>query len=199
MGAPSVSHKMHVDPKELVAKLSLKQKLCLRLVLEHKTSKEMAINLHVSSHAIDMRIRTAMTTLGVSSRMDAAIMLQQVEQVGVDSRNVYGPPDMASVAYVSDHHQHGLTSLSEGAPGGKRFDDVTCIDRAQNPPTGVNCQTLDKPDVWDVLCASLTIETHDRKPRFLLRRVLLVLFIVVISLFSFSSFIFAMKLVATWS
>lgn len=182
----------------LASKLSPKQKQCLRLVLQHKTSKEMAKELGVTSHAVDMRLRTAMAALGVSSRLEAANILARAEKVDIDSRFVYRTPDMALSSHVADHQQHGLTSLSERTKDRSCLDNAERISPAYNQSSGDDCQTFDKPDVWDVLCNNFIVGTGDGKPGFVIRRMLFVFTIVVASLFSFSSFVFAMKLLATW-
>ena len=55
------------------------QRDCLRLVFRHMTSKDIARTLNVSPHTVDMRLRTAMKTLGVDSRIDAARLLVAFE------------------------------------------------------------------------------------------------------------------------
>ncbi|WP_254305486.1 helix-turn-helix transcriptional regulator [Sphingopyxis sp. BSNA05] len=48
------------------------QRDCLRLVLAHLNSKEIARELGVSPHTVDQRLRTAMRILNVQSRFEAA-------------------------------------------------------------------------------------------------------------------------------
>jgi DNA-binding CsgD family transcriptional regulator len=48
------------------------QRDCLRLVLAHHNSKEIARQLGVSPHTVDQRLRTAMRILNVQSRFEAA-------------------------------------------------------------------------------------------------------------------------------
>lgn len=48
------------------------QRDCLRLVLAHLNSKEIARELGVSPHTVDQRLRTAMRILDVQSRFEAA-------------------------------------------------------------------------------------------------------------------------------
>lgn len=61
--------------KDSISKLSEGQLACLRLVLVRSSSKEIARDLGISSHTVDQRLRTAMRTLGVSSRFEAARMI----------------------------------------------------------------------------------------------------------------------------
>jgi DNA-binding CsgD family transcriptional regulator len=58
-----------------VARLTEGQRLCLLLVAEHRSSKEIARHLGISSHTVDQRIRTALKTLGVRQRAHAARLL----------------------------------------------------------------------------------------------------------------------------
>jgi DNA-binding CsgD family transcriptional regulator len=64
-----------------VGRLSEGQKDCLRLVLAHMTSKEIARRLGVSSHTVDQRLRYAIRTLGARTRMQAALKLSEAEHV----------------------------------------------------------------------------------------------------------------------
>lgn len=52
--------------------LTARQLECLRLIVEHKTSKEIARELGLSSHAIDARVKRILASLNVSSRDEAA-------------------------------------------------------------------------------------------------------------------------------
>jgi DNA-binding CsgD family transcriptional regulator len=55
-----------------VSKLSQGQIDCLLLVDRHASSKEIAVRLGISPHTVDQRIRTALETLGVERRGEAA-------------------------------------------------------------------------------------------------------------------------------
>ena len=65
--------------EDRIAKLTEKQRACLRLVLMHKSSKEIARELGLQVDAVDQRIKTAMKTLGVQSRVEAARLLAETE------------------------------------------------------------------------------------------------------------------------
>lgn len=60
-----------------VAKLTEGQLDCLRLVAQHMSSKEIAVELNISPHTVDQRIRHALHTLGVSRRSQAARIVAQ--------------------------------------------------------------------------------------------------------------------------
>ncbi len=55
------------------------QKDCLRLVMQHFSSKEIARKLVLSPHTVDKRLKMAAAILGVSSRVDAARILAELE------------------------------------------------------------------------------------------------------------------------
>lgn len=82
----------------LVAKLSDGQRECLRRVLRHQTSKDIARDLGVSPHTVDQRLRVAAKTLGVASRIEAALVLAGHENAGPELYQpaVYQSSDIAS-------------------------------------------------------------------------------------------------------
>jgi len=84
---------------KLVAQLTDGQRDCLRLVFNHQTSKDIARILGVSPHTVDMRLRTSMKVLGVTSRIEAArVLMQEETRLGLcaDAYQplIYQSPDM---------------------------------------------------------------------------------------------------------
>ena len=73
-----------------LAQLTDGQRDCLRLVYQHMKSKDIARVLGVSPHTVDMRLRTAMKTLSVASRIEAARLLV-LEEAGGAGADVYQP------------------------------------------------------------------------------------------------------------
>lgn len=65
--------------EERLARLTDKQRQCLRLVYAHLSSKEIAPRLGVEPGTVDQYIKAAMRTLGVSDRRAAAKMLAEHE------------------------------------------------------------------------------------------------------------------------
>lgn len=65
-----------MDPIE---QLTEPQRECLRMVLQHHNSKEIALRLGVSPSAVDKRIERAVQVLGATSRFAAARMLADAE------------------------------------------------------------------------------------------------------------------------
>ncbi|MDB5686576.1 MAG: LuxR family transcriptional regulator, partial [Rhizorhabdus sp.] len=56
---------------ECIAKLSEGQRACLRRVLMHMSSKDIARELDISPHTVDQRLRVAIQTLGAANRFEA--------------------------------------------------------------------------------------------------------------------------------
>lgn len=65
-----------------LARLTENEKICLRRRLLPQTAKEMAIELGVSPHAVEKRLKMARTKLGLSSSLQAARMLAAAEGYG---------------------------------------------------------------------------------------------------------------------
>lgn len=77
-----------------IARLTDKEKECLRRRLRPQTAKEMAIELGVSPHAVEKRLKMARTKLGLSSSLQAARLLVQAES----QPPVPQPSDLAAPA-----------------------------------------------------------------------------------------------------
>ena len=101
---------------QLVGQLTDGQRDCLRLVYAHMTSKDIARALDISPHTVDMRLRTAMKTLGVASRIDAARALVDAEG-GTDAYQplIYQTPDVAGGADVGTMRAPASTTSDEYA------------------------------------------------------------------------------------
>ena len=82
--------------EERLARLTDKQRECLRHVYAHMSSKEIAPLLGVEPGTVDQYIKAAMRTLGVSDRRAAARMLAEHEDRIVQPL-VYQPLDIAIV------------------------------------------------------------------------------------------------------
>jgi DNA-binding CsgD family transcriptional regulator len=64
-----------VEPAERIPQLTPGQRLCLLLVAQHFSSKEIATQVGISPHTVDQRIRSALRTLNVTNRKEAALLL----------------------------------------------------------------------------------------------------------------------------
>lgn len=63
-----------------IARLTDNEKACLRRRLQHQTAKEMALELGISPHAVEKRLKMARTKLGLSSSLEAARLLEASER-----------------------------------------------------------------------------------------------------------------------
>jgi DNA-binding CsgD family transcriptional regulator len=115
--APDDSPAFRLDSEiaQRVGKLSKGQLDALLLVDQHLSSKEIAVELGISSHTVDQRIRGALQVLGVERRSQAARMVAQVH--GPYQRLIHQPP-----------HIEGGQSL--GHPGGAVGFQIRHADRA---------------------------------------------------------------------
>jgi len=82
-----------------VAKLTPGQLDCLLLVDQHWSSKEIAVELKISPHTVDQRIRQALSILGVERRTQAARIVALVK--GPYQRLIHQSP------YIPDEVQTG--------------------------------------------------------------------------------------------
>ncbi|MEY3634271.1 MAG: hypothetical protein RLZZ61_681 [Pseudomonadota bacterium] len=65
------------------------QKACLRLVVQHHTSKEIARTLGISPFTVDQRLDAARRKLNAASRKDAAKIFAALDQSGIYQPFVY--------------------------------------------------------------------------------------------------------------
>lgn len=75
-------------------RLTDKQRDCLRLVYAHKQTKEIARILNLSPDGVTQRIKTAMRTLDVDSRREAAQLLAEAEGLATYPPLVHRPRDI---------------------------------------------------------------------------------------------------------
>lgn len=62
-----------------ITRLTTREKEALRLWLQHRTAKEIAIDLGISHHAVEKRLKMARTKLDAGSSLEAARRLAQSE------------------------------------------------------------------------------------------------------------------------
>ena len=84
---------------ERLNKLSEAQRICLRMVFMHMSSKDIARELGISPHTVDQRLKGAIQTLRVDSRVEAARMLARHEGGGTYQPLVYQSPDIAEAPH----------------------------------------------------------------------------------------------------
>ncbi|RYD93153.1 MAG: LuxR family transcriptional regulator [Sphingomonadales bacterium] len=107
---------------EAINKLTARQRDCLRLVLHHMQSKEIGRELGISPMTVDNHFRSAIQTLGVSNRLEAARLLDSYERgepsqrLTSQPRPVVSPPErpiMRSPANVGDGQGDLVSALRE--------------------------------------------------------------------------------------
>ncbi len=107
---------------EAINKLTSRQRDCLRLVLHHKQSKEIGRELGISPMTVDNHFRSAIQTLGVSSRVEAALLLDSYERDGTSQQLTSQPrivvseresPIMTRPTPVGDGQRETMTALRE--------------------------------------------------------------------------------------
>jgi DNA-binding CsgD family transcriptional regulator len=143
----SANPKESVDIRRLVANLSQGQLDCLLLVDQHWSSKEIAVELGISSHTVDQRIRGALHVLGVECRSQAARMVAQVH--GPYQRLIHQPP------YIEG-------GASPGHPGGAVGIQIRHADRA-GEAGGFGFDTeLSPRSSWSSLPLPFATRSHPR-------------------------------------
>jgi DNA-binding CsgD family transcriptional regulator len=78
-----------------IARLTEQQRICLRHVYAHLTSKEIAPLMGIEPNSVDQHIKAAMRVLDVPDRRSAARMLAEHEQRAEFRPLVYQSPDVA--------------------------------------------------------------------------------------------------------
>lgn len=133
---------------EAITKLTARQRDCLRLVLQHMQSKEIGRQLGISPMTVDNHFRSAIQTLGVSTRLEAARLLEahELEEAGErpsqrltsQPRPVVSglePPIMRSPAIVGDRQEEGVSALREDQVPYRTFREVSFVDFPLPVPT----------------------------------------------------------------
>ena len=80
-----------MEKVDRLARLTEREKICLRQWLQHKSAKEIAIDLGISHHAVEKRLKMARTKLDTASSLHAARMLGEAEGYGQPVANA---PDL---------------------------------------------------------------------------------------------------------
>ncbi|MBJ7499791.1 MAG: helix-turn-helix transcriptional regulator [Sphingopyxis sp.] len=120
----------HSDEFSRWTRLTEKQRACLDLLLERKTSKQIARDLDISKQAVDLRLTTARDTLGAANRDETAIIYARLRQTydRIPCDPVILPPapelvpsdfpdgDPASLLHLNDNLARRVGSRSEGSP-----------------------------------------------------------------------------------
>jgi DNA-binding CsgD family transcriptional regulator len=93
-----------------VARLSEGQRLCLILVGQHLSSKEIALRLGISPHTVDQRVRQSLHILQVEKRGEAARLVASAMRSDDPAyqRLIHQPPYIDAAARTG--HQDGAVS-----------------------------------------------------------------------------------------
>jgi DNA-binding CsgD family transcriptional regulator len=114
------------------------QRDCLRLVLAHLNSKEIARELGVSPHTVDQRLRTAMRILNAQSRFEAARIF-----AAHDHENAYHPL-IYQLSAVEPAGKYAKQNSSAGSNGG---EEAGTTGDAQNADGGGAVMALEKSEI----------------------------------------------------
>ena len=91
----------HSEVEFMLAGLTEKQREVLDLLIEHKTSKEIARQLGISPHTVDQRIQFAKEKLGASSRSEVALLYRRL--VEICGQLTYEDSRMAAAAAFAEN------------------------------------------------------------------------------------------------
>jgi DNA-binding CsgD family transcriptional regulator len=129
---------------------------CLRLVYQHMTSKDIARQLGVSPHTVDMRLRQAIRKLEVSSRIEAARALV-ADELSAENIEEFAAPAI-------DNPASGYQGLTYQAP---EIEDAAEIGRMASPASEeVGAASIRSSDPKQLEHGSLarTLHQHQNKP-----------------------------------
>jgi DNA-binding CsgD family transcriptional regulator len=132
-----------------VEKLNAAQVETLRHVLAHLSSKEIARIMGVSPHTVDERIRRAIRTLGVSTRVEAARMVAARESDSPYQALIYQPSRLGH----ADQTIETVVVPAKTTAGG--FLSIGYPFPTQDRPT--NTHGLRERILWPILIAFGTI------------------------------------------
>ena len=97
-----------------IARLTAKQREVLDLLIQHKTSKEIARRLEISPYTVDQRINFAKDKLGARTRGEAAVAYRRlVETCG---HSIYGESGIGIAEAEGDYPGGAQVPLPESAP-----------------------------------------------------------------------------------
>jgi DNA-binding CsgD family transcriptional regulator len=137
------------DQGQGVEKLSAAQVETLRHVLAHRNSKEIARIMGVSPHTVDERIRRAIRTLGVSTRVEAARLVAAQDSDSTYQTLIYQPPELGPAEPSAQTPPIPATAASGG------FLSIGYPFPTRDRPT--NTHGLRERILWPILIAFGTI------------------------------------------
>ena len=78
MGLEAIDESM----RAAIRRLTMAERECLKRCLSHQTAKQMALDLGISPHAVEKRLKMARAKLGLSSSLEAAKLVEALERHG---------------------------------------------------------------------------------------------------------------------
>ncbi len=113
---------MEPGTSDRMAKLTPGQLACLQLVAQHLSSKEIAVELGISPHTVDQRIRQALHILDVPRRSQAARL---VEQYGEPyQRLIHQSPYIETGASTGDQEGAVSNQIRHAGRAGEAWDEA---------------------------------------------------------------------------
>ncbi|MBX7482608.1 LuxR C-terminal-related transcriptional regulator [Qipengyuania qiaonensis] len=97
---------------DAIARLTEKERECLDRWLSHATAKEIALDLGITHHAVEKRLKSARQKLGVASSLEAARLLAGASDYG---RTVSGAPDLSAMRPGGQSGAYAAPAM--GTPG----------------------------------------------------------------------------------
>jgi DNA-binding CsgD family transcriptional regulator len=131
-----------------VARLTPAQLDCLRLVNEHLSSKEIAVQLGISSHTVDQRIRGSLQTLGVERRSQAARLVAKYAS------------EYQQLIHQSPYIETGRATGEEGGADSNQIRHAGRAGGAQGEPGFLTEQRPVQP--WPSLQLPFATRSHPR-------------------------------------
>ncbi len=100
----------NIDPTSPLTRLNDGQLDVVRLVAQHKSSKEIGRELGISHHTVDQRLKRVQSILGVSGRSEAARLYSAAIATAPTAPDrtwgelVYQSPDLPEASLISDEN-----------------------------------------------------------------------------------------------
>ena len=110
------------------ARLTEAQRVALRLFMERKTAKQIALELGITPKAVELRLKGARDALGVSTSAEAARLLAAAEQENSTFRQTLG--GSTEVADPQPFMSRGAVESEDGSTGRPRDRKVLSEARA---------------------------------------------------------------------
>lgn len=106
--------------KAAVQRLTEAERECLKRCLNHQTAKQMALELGISPHAVEKRLKMARAKLGLSSSLEAAKLVDSLEGSGrlvpdlsdLPLNDVGPDKNGSALAWLTQHRVHVVLGVA---------------------------------------------------------------------------------------